>query len=705
MSETQTPSEQWWRQRWQRYVLEETLGLQPAPSRLNRARSARVRLTTRRGRITAEVQSVPYGRPYRATFRVRSLSRRDWRRVLQAVADRPEAAHGLLAGAPGPELEEAFAAAGAALFPVPDRARAGLPVHCTCRGYPGCSHVLALAVHGADLLATNPFLWLETLGQSRTDFLAALRAQLADQQSPTGGSGVTGPDASPSDTDAGPPPLDPDRFWEMDEQPEAIAAWPAETAAPDALLRALGEIPLPREARTVERLVEREVGWGGVALRVTDQVAEPLESLLRDYAAHIGQTAARIARGERPPIHREEPLPGRPLPLRKRLLTEIQEALARAGRPLSVETLSHTCPTAAALREETSTAALRDALGALPPEITVLAGRYVGYRPAFLRGASFRHVITFDEWYRRELLPDTDWVRALSAVGLHPPYTLRTEPPGPLFERLQPEVGDELLLTVTDPTAPVLEAAIRRRASRDLAPPADANQRAADAILRHLAATGADTLSEEEAVAVLLGEGLYRQTPGPDPVWLLAAAEQEGLFAAGASRHVTPSAHRAWRPRLGRPQAAHHFREGDRLLREFPARLDARGVSPTRQELALSVIQAWHRFWRGPHHLPKKAPSIAALLFFLMNVAPMDASRTPAAAELAPVFLAEWFRYVSEAHPAMEEVYRPHLAACGLTDAYAYRLQTLPDREEGEESLRAWQLEGLRWMGPWRYLA
>lgn len=677
-----TPPElNWWAERWQQYLLEEVQGWLPTESKLRGARKAVVKLSVEKGRVTAVVAAGSFGQTYTASLKVKPLGEREWRRAVDAIAADASAAQRILAGHPGPELERIFDRVDLSLFPLPTVQR---PLRCTCREGGGCRHVNVLAVHGGQLFAGNPFLWLEALGRPRADLLALVRARLADLTEVTTRAEVALTAALPGDGAAGP-----DSFWATELDPDTITVRPGSAPSPDGLLRLLGPLPLPDEADEPE--------------------AYRAEDLLRRYAVHIGRSAADLARGELAPDYREGALPGKAVPLKARLATEIAAAVRKEGAVMTLEQLLQACPTAAAANGGLAVRALADAMELLEPELVSLLGYYAGPRSAMLEGAAFRHVVTFAEWRTGRLSADADWVLALLLVAGEPPYALRAagqlfmapepgEAPGGLLAALGAEVGDELSLEVADLAHPMLTATLRRRAERGVPEAlAEANHAAIHKILEHMCLTRAGRMRESAALAVLLAEGAFRGGAAPDPVWLLAA-RGAGLHSEGSSRIVSAERWYSQPPLFGRPLYG-HWQGRESAIGSFGIALAQRGASRREMEAAVATVRFWCDYYLGGQDQPDRLPPLAALLNFLWVTGPVEAKRRRLDAERLPEHLGAWFEWLGEKSLNLRAGYGPHLAACGFTRAYADRLATLPLGRTGEADLLAWRLEGYRWMG------
>jgi uncharacterized Zn finger protein len=636
----------WFAERFMPHMIQE-LVLVPSEQQLKAAAAISVQVHAAKGRLEGAIGAGAQREV--ATLKVRPLADKEWRRVIETVAADSGATARLVSGQFGPEVEEAFAAAGAPLFPeLPMGA-----IRCTCKEGNGCRHVLALLLSATVYLDENPYLWLEVLGRPRAGLLAAVQARRKDEAPP---------DEAPADEDGA---LSEARFWSTDLDPEAIPVRPGGGgAAPDSLLRRLGPLPLSPEQAAVEILVER-------GARPVRQV-HPVDEVLRAYVGYVGEAASALAHGDLPPRFGNEALPGKAVPIAMRLLPEIEAALREDEAWLSMDELIRRCPTADAMPDpRLAVSALHEALGALPGDLLSAGGRYLCRRQAALSGAAFRHVITWDEQVHGALSRDADWARALAVCGFADVDVVIEKP----------RVGDELWLHVTDPARPVLSALLRRREGRrpalDAAVPA-----AAAGLLRHITLSGHLGVAEEEAVAVLLAGGYYRQRTGQDEAWTLPfyavglGTDPKGRYLVG--RTFTP-------PTFGRRTGA-VWPEQHQVLQGLGG-----GV-------AAAVATWWCEAAPGPQDRPTSVPDPALLMEFLWIRVPQAAARRGIAPEDVPAALRRWFFRLGRL-PGMAGLYAPHLALCDDAGAYAHRVATLQAAAGDDTAMRAWLLEGYRWIG------
>lgn len=646
----------WWGTQWLRYVAP----LYPmdhfSDGQLKSAQRARADLSVQKGKIVAEVLVGTSGRTETATFKLKPLGERDWKKLLEAIALEPEAARRLLSGSVGPELETLARALGLSLFSEPTGRE---PWRCTCREWWGCRHLNALILQFASAVDANPFLWLEALGRPRSDLLAGLRSRLADHTPAAGESAAAGEAEAPVSLSA-------ERFWETPVNPDGLRLALPEDGRPDALIRALGPLPVP----------------------LGEQIAE----VLQEYVVTVGQGARAMAAGDLRLLAVPEKNPGKPLPLAPRLAEEAAAATDREGGLIGVDRLVELCPTAAALPLPDGIRAVHEAVQLLPADYMALAGRYVGPRQAVLAGARFRHVVSFADLRRGDMNFQADWVTALLLAGHEPPFAFTVEghsgPPGSMFEILRPEIGDVIELKVIDPDRPLLRVALGRKSGdRE-----QENRAAVRLLVDHMARTSSVYLREEDAVAVLLAE-----RAAADEVWVLALRDESLQPGHGVGWRGITRQYMGWRPQFGRTPYG-YWTGQSQALAWFSGALLRQAGSRQAVERALACVEWWCRHWVGPQDDPKRVPTIGGLLHFLWNVAPLGATPHRIDLEALPEALALWFEVLSERYPAVAGRYEEHIAACRMTEAYARRLSTAPRNRPVAEVL-AWQAEGYAWIG------
>ncbi len=165
----------WWSQRWIA-ALERFSASYSA--RLGRgrtyARAGRVHdLVVSAGKVRAKVTgSGP--RPYAVAIDLRVIDHASWRRALEILGAEARFSASLLAGRMPDDIDDAFARAGASLFPGGD---GDLSTSCSCPDWANpCKHVAATHYVLGDALDRDPFLLFELRGRTRDAVLAELRA-------------------------------------------------------------------------------------------------------------------------------------------------------------------------------------------------------------------------------------------------------------------------------------------------------------------------------------------------------------------------------------------------------------------------------------------------------------------------------------------------------------------------------------------------
>ncbi len=163
----------WWAGRWIA-ALERLVD----PGRLSRGRSyARsgqvLNIDIQAGRVDSRVQGSRPS-PYKVHIQIKPLAEREWDKVIAAMAGQAIFAAKLLAGEMPQNIEEAFTAAKAGLFPT---ARADLETECSCPDYANpCKHIAAVYYLLGEQFDEDPFLIFQLRGRTKAQIIAALRA-------------------------------------------------------------------------------------------------------------------------------------------------------------------------------------------------------------------------------------------------------------------------------------------------------------------------------------------------------------------------------------------------------------------------------------------------------------------------------------------------------------------------------------------------
>ncbi|MFT5194705.1 MAG: putative Zn finger protein [Candidatus Promineifilaceae bacterium] len=122
------------------------------------------------GGIEAKVQGSSR-RPYKITIELKTLSKKDWEKVIEALAERPIFIAQLLAGEMPQDIEEGFEAAKVDLYP----SRSELKQKCSCPDYADvCKHLAAVHYILAERFDEDPFLLFKLRGKDRNEIMRLL---------------------------------------------------------------------------------------------------------------------------------------------------------------------------------------------------------------------------------------------------------------------------------------------------------------------------------------------------------------------------------------------------------------------------------------------------------------------------------------------------------------------------------------------------
>ncbi len=188
--------------------------------------------------------------PYTVSIRFKRLSDAAWEQVADALAAEALYAAKLLSGEMPQDVEQAFAAAGASLFPA---ARKDLETECSCPDWSNpCKHVAAVHYLLGERFDADPFLLFVLRGRDRQWVTEALRARRAGAAAAPAAAEAA---AAPAPEAEAAPALAEllDCFWTA-PAPPAIAFAPAER---DALaVKRLGPPPFAPDAAAFEEQME-----------------------------------------------------------------------------------------------------------------------------------------------------------------------------------------------------------------------------------------------------------------------------------------------------------------------------------------------------------------------------------------------------------------------------------------------------------------
>jgi uncharacterized Zn finger protein len=165
----------WWGQRWIAALDRMSSGYS---NRLARgrtyARAGRTHdLVVKGSTVTAKVTG-SRSTPYKVTISLGRLADGVWDKTIAAMAEKAQYSAELLAGQMPQEIDAAFQAAGASIFPVKP---ADLTTDCSCPDWANpCKHVAATHYVLGEALDRDPFLLFELRGRTKVQVLGALRA-------------------------------------------------------------------------------------------------------------------------------------------------------------------------------------------------------------------------------------------------------------------------------------------------------------------------------------------------------------------------------------------------------------------------------------------------------------------------------------------------------------------------------------------------
>jgi uncharacterized Zn finger protein len=228
----------WWAQRWA-----QALSRIMDSGRLSRGRSY-----ARRGQVLNidEKDSVIKARvqgsrkkPYKVSIDVLPISDKAWEQVLDVLADQALFTAQLLAGEMPTQIEEAFSAAGASLFPLSGRE---LNTECSCPDWSNpCKHIAAVYFLLGEAFDNDPFMLFRLRGRTQDQILNGLRERRAsiDEEESEAYDGL----AAIHSADAASTKLPEDlfEFWSLHQSLDDFQVQPCAPEVHLSLLQRLGE--------------------------------------------------------------------------------------------------------------------------------------------------------------------------------------------------------------------------------------------------------------------------------------------------------------------------------------------------------------------------------------------------------------------------------------------------------------------------------
>jgi uncharacterized Zn finger protein len=229
----------WWAKRWIEVLEGFHLG-----SRLSRGRSyARsgqvVSIDIEAGEVTARVQgSRP--KPYDVSIRIKPLSGREWKKVIETLSRQPLFTAKLLAGQMPEDIEKVFQETKVPLFPENLKA---VQTDCSCPDWSNpCKHIAAVYYLLGEEFDRDPFLIFKLRGMDRDTLICGLGVSEGKNEK-------TEPVVEgKSDT---PLTVDPGAFWSGAELPENLFGPVEIPTIPAAILKRLGNFPFWRGNQSI----------------------------------------------------------------------------------------------------------------------------------------------------------------------------------------------------------------------------------------------------------------------------------------------------------------------------------------------------------------------------------------------------------------------------------------------------------------------
>ncbi|HEY9723953.1 MAG TPA: SWIM zinc finger family protein, partial [Oscillatoriaceae cyanobacterium] len=237
-------AETWWADKWLYTLNRFGWKGRLANGRLYAKDGRVVAFTVEAGRIRARVQGSRL-EPYDVTIQLKALSEGDWDLVVDVMSCQAVFTAQLLAGEMPLDVEEAFEAAYAPLFP---RSQADIQARCSCPDPVNpCKHIAAVYYVMAEAFDKDPFMIFLLRGRSREALLAMLRAARAAEAKAAPMAVETFEGSS----------LDSLRFWQAGEELETVHIAIQTPALPGGIAKRLGRPPFWRSpADPVTRLGE-----------------------------------------------------------------------------------------------------------------------------------------------------------------------------------------------------------------------------------------------------------------------------------------------------------------------------------------------------------------------------------------------------------------------------------------------------------------
>jgi uncharacterized Zn finger protein len=236
----------WWAKRWIAVLESFNIGARLGRGRSYARRGQVASIAIGKGSVSAAVQGTR-ARPYDVTIAVKTLSDREWSKILKALSGQAIFAAKLLAGEMPDNIEEVFQEQKISLFP---QKLKDLQTNCSCPDWSNpCKHIAAVYYLLGEEFDRDPFLIFKLRGMDRDALMKGL-AKVHGEQSNLGTrpGGRLEPFETEPEAASLPEPLpaDPDLFWHRPELNHADVKNVSIPRLPAALVKRLGSFPLWR---------------------------------------------------------------------------------------------------------------------------------------------------------------------------------------------------------------------------------------------------------------------------------------------------------------------------------------------------------------------------------------------------------------------------------------------------------------------------
>jgi len=242
---------QWWAKRWLQVLESFNIGARLSRGRSYARRGQVAQLHVSAGEIRAKVQGTR-SRPYSVVIKLKTLSKKQWKKVAAVLAERPIFSAKLLSGEMPENIEEAFAAAGLSLFP---QRKGDLKTDCSCPDWSNpCKHIAAVYYLLAEAFDRDPFLLFTLRGTERDELLQLITGTPGFKKA--GGKKQTSSVKKTRRVPGEPLPKAPESFWKTRVQPFSDFGDIIIPPVSGALPKRLGNLPFWRGNSNMQESLE-----------------------------------------------------------------------------------------------------------------------------------------------------------------------------------------------------------------------------------------------------------------------------------------------------------------------------------------------------------------------------------------------------------------------------------------------------------------